>query len=202
MKKLHVLLDLDDVLADFIGSALEVHEWEREDYIRERRGRWWMHEVMGLSLEAFCEPIEALGEVFWLSLAPLPWFNRLIEAVEKVDPEWYIVSSPGNFPGCYGGKAKWLKSIFGSNFDRFSITPQKWRYANENSILIDDNQENTAKFRERGGRSYLFPSSLSALDPIPTLASYLETEQCISNLGMSTTHSAASFRDSVMDRSE
>jgi len=153
------LLDLDDVLADFMGAALRCHGWTWEEFEEVRKpGTWDMTGPMRLSHEAFWEPIRTEGEDFWANLDPLPWFDAVIKLVESVCKEWYIVSSPPNYLGARSGKEKWLRKAFGNDFDRYLLTPHKHLLANPQTVLIDDKEDNLFRFITSGGGGIIFPT--------------------------------------------
>jgi 5'(3')-deoxyribonucleotidase len=88
----------------------------------------------------------------------MPWLHDLIDVVERVDPQWYIVTSPSREPICHFQKVHWVQTWFGKRFDRISVTPHKWRYANPNAVLIDDRDSTVDTFIQRGGHGITFPA--------------------------------------------
>jgi hypothetical protein len=194
-KTLRILLDLDEVLGDFVGAACRLYgctyeeilsHWERGDRncvpplsktLTEKTGR--LGEALPLSVVEFNRKVEEAGEAFWALILPLPWMSDLMEEVTASTPDWWVVSNPLNWLGAYSGKARWLKGQFGSAFDRFHITRYKEEFARPNTILVDDCDENVRKFREAGGEGIVFPrwhNSLSGRrdDPVDYVRAELE----------------------------
>lgn len=162
---MRILLDMDEVLVDFVGGALQIHGWtvEQLDAVCPP-GVWSIVEPMGLTPNQFWSPIQRVGSAFWLGLKPLPWADCLVAMISDLTDDWHIVSSPSSGGvGCYTGKTLWLKQYFGQTFDRFVITPHKHILARSGVILIDDREETIDKFNLAGGCGVLFPSPRNRL---------------------------------------
>lgn len=188
-ENLTILLDMDEVIVDFTGGACLVHGLTREQMERERQqtslGVWALESPMGyakglgrpLTIDEFWEPIHEAGERFWVDLQPLPWHADLIDQLaikfgSRWDQHFYVVTGPLRLLESYSGKARWLKNYFGSHFDRFCPTTYKELFARDNTVLIDDREENCRKFIAAGGSAILFPSRGNQLhayadDPVP-----------------------------------
>lgn len=173
---MRILLDLDEVLADFVGGALAVHGWTRERLETVwAPGTWSIVEPMGLSLEEFWAPINAAGESFWVGLTPLRWAHDLLRLITEITDDWFIVSSPSQCVGAYSGKARWVQQFLGDGFDRLVITNHKHLLAKPGVILIDDREESVRKFIAVGGDGLTFPSRHNYLyqyanDPVSYLS--------------------------------
>ena len=159
-----VLLDMDEVLADFVGGALAVHGWTRKQLEAVwPAGRWSIVEPMGLTEREFWLPINATGSAFWSNLAQTPWFHGLVEDVSLIAPEWYVVTTPSLDPRSCVGKTHWLRRNLGTLFDRFTFTAHKHLLARPDAVLIDDRQETVERFVAHGGQGILFPSRHNSL---------------------------------------
>jgi 5'(3')-deoxyribonucleotidase len=173
-----VYVDLDEVIADFVGAALRLHGWELEEFLRlHTLGEWGMAPTMGISNNQFWRPINLMGERFWKNLDTLPWAHNVVDTLKELEVEWYVVTTPSNDPGSYSGKVHWIQGFFGSNFDNFFLTKHKSKLANPDSVLIDDKPGNVSSFTEAGGQGILFPTWGNCLhelraDPV----SYVEKE--------------------------
>lgn len=171
---------MDEVLADFIGAACVVHGFSVEELTLKRTpGTWDITEALGVSVTKFWKQINKGGKAFWSEIAPLPWKNDVMELVESMTTDWHIVSSPSYSISSYTGKVNWLKKQFGHDFTRFALTPHKEIFANPNTILIDDREENLEKFRAHGGLGVVFPSLGNSLhelrqDPVTYVQLQLE----------------------------
>ena len=172
---LGLLVDMDGVLVDFVTAALRLHD--RLEVLQDwPAGEWDMSEVMGISGPEFWGPIAEAGADFWATLEPYPWCDDLFELVESTGP-WCILTSPSGDPFCAAGKIAWLQRRFGRGFRRFLIGPPKWVCARPDQLLIDDNDTNVDRFRERGGRAILFPQPWNRNHAlVEDRMSYLEDE--------------------------
>lgn len=188
-----ILLDMDEVLVDFVGGVYRMWGVSREEVEALRTpGEWCVLEPLEkavnqtLGIDGFWDAIHAVGSEFWEALDPLPWADELIELVESWDVPWYVVTAPSDCPTSYNGKVRWLKARFGSRFDRFIISPHKELLAQPGRVLIDDREENVHKFtvgsdgRPTGGAGIIFPSRGNSLhkyadDPLRLLTRRVET---------------------------
>jgi len=163
-----VYLDMDEVLSDFILSACEAHNVNREVMDSNRKiGNWCILPALAKSLgipeekfteEYFWKPINDQGIEFWANMAETDFFHTILYSLNCLNIEPFILSSPTNKIDCQTGKAIWLKERFHSNYDRFIFTPYKNNLAKKDTILIDDNEDNCLSFTRSGGKSLLFPS--------------------------------------------
>ncbi len=175
-----IFLDMDEVLTDFIGSACQIHSRDPEEVKTNWPPELWdICQVLGIPENEFWFLINYSGESFWMNLQKTPWFHSLINLVESVAEEWYIVTSPTMNPGCYSGKVKRIQRAFGHEFDRLIITRHKRLLAKPNIVLIDDRVSNVQHFVSSGGQGILFPACHNVLhavsdNPIPHVQSRLE----------------------------
>jgi len=158
---MRILVDLDDVLVDFVGAAVKLHKRSMAE-LNEKRipGTWDISKPLGLSPTEFWYPINHVaGSSFWSNLEKLPWYNELLEAVKAKTNDWYIVTTPSLHLSSYAGKLAWFVSTFGSSFNQYVLTQHKHLLANEQTILIDDSDRNIKKFCDAGGIGLLFPTA-------------------------------------------
>lgn len=184
-------LDMDQVLVDFVGGACKAHGVNREVMESYRiLGVWPINDPLGLAsigrsltMEEFWKPINDAGEDFWYDLKAHHWFLDIVHLAEESELEWHIVSAPSNSVSSYTGKVRWLKRALGSDFNSFILTPHKHRFA-QDSILIDDREENCVKYNKVGSPAIIFPSEGNSLysqasNPIPYVRQELEKILCI-----------------------
>lgn len=158
---MRLLVDLDEVLADFRGGACRVHMVDRHeaDKLAVESENWDMASVWGITEEEFWKPITEAGAAFWEGLKPLPWAEELMEIVKEKTEDWFIVTSPSRCETSYLGKLRWLRKQLGSPyFNRVFITSHKYALAGPETILIDDREKNVAEFIMAGGDGIIFPS--------------------------------------------
>jgi 5'(3')-deoxyribonucleotidase len=162
-----ILVDMDEVLCDFVSGAAEIHGWTRDELFAVwPPGVWSMQSAMKLSEEDFWKPITANDKYFWESLKPLPWAHQLVADINEICDDWHVVTSPSLSDSSYTGKVKWLKNFFGPRFTRFCITPHKYLFAQPGVLLIDDNESNVNNFIYHGGDGLVFPRRNNLLHKI------------------------------------
>ena len=148
------LVDVDEVLCDFVGGAFKAHGIDPV----EARAKWpanvWsMEQYLDLTEDEFWEPIHAMGEEFWINLAVHPWAHGVIDLVARNYDEWFLATKPSRDPYCYAGKAIWIKRLLGDHFDNYFTVRHKHRLAKPGWTLIDDNPSTVEAFM-REGRGY------------------------------------------------
>jgi 5'(3')-deoxyribonucleotidase len=183
-----VLIDLDCVLADFVGGCAAAWGLRADDlYPHWLVGEYGMNVPLQRTLQATGHPDWPHDRVmtdgafwgrlnerpeFWADLPKLPWVDELVQIVESYTADWHVVTSPSWCPSSYAGKVTWLKREFGKRFDRFMITPHKEILSMPGVVLIDDYEGNCLKFTvrdlydgerfkmraPRGGHAILFPA--------------------------------------------
>lgn len=185
-----VLLDMDEVLCDFVGGALDVHCWSKAELVaKHRKGKWNIVPALGLTEEEFWRPILLEGERFWSGLAPTPWMRTLINAIRQQGLNWYIVTTPSRDPHCIVGKQKWLREHLGDDgHSRLVTCSDKWLLARSDRVLVDDRDSSIHRFRAEGGWGVTFPNfnnSLHALahDPLAHVLPFLKAFPLLSTPG-------------------
>jgi hypothetical protein len=177
--KMRVLLDMDDVLCDFVGGAAWLWGatlrdleplWPREEwsmvpplsrYVYGKSGR--------LQERDFWRRVTACGENFWTGLLPHPWLMELTDGVAALTADWHVVTSPSVVlcPASYSGKARWLMQHLPHVYKRGGYVPTMHKHllANPFTVLVDDKPSNVEAFREAGGLGVLFPRHWNAEHP-------------------------------------
>lgn len=169
-----LIVDLDEVLCDFVGGACKVHGWTKERLNKQRvNGEWLMRIHMGMTEEEFWQPINKLNRNFWQNLQPLPWFHALIELLDEVDNDWRIATSPSNDIESYFGKLLWIETFIPDKLHKTWVTQHKHELGKSGRYLLDDRQETLDKFESEGGTGLLF--SVNADDPVVAVRYQLQT---------------------------
>lgn len=171
-----IFVDLDEVLADFVSAAAEVHGLTRAKLESRRTpGSWDITDAIGINHNKFWEEIHKKGVGFWVEILPTNWFNDVINLMEKVEKEfeiqWFVLSAPSRSVDCIIGKYQWIKDQIG-RIDKLICTKHKHLLAKPDAVLIDDRYNNGINFITGGGRSILFPNQgnymwKQANDPMP-----------------------------------
>lgn len=174
-----IFLDMDEVLADFVGGAARVFGIERAELIAAwpKGERGCVAATSSILIRRgepeitegdWCERVQKAGVRFWLDLEPLPYMDAIFDLVrwyraKRLIDEWYILSAPTNFVDSGSGKVKWLQRRLGKAFDRIILTNHKHLLANPDCVLIDDYEKHITDFRRAGGKGILFPSHHNSL---------------------------------------
>ena len=156
-----LFLDMDGVLCDFFGRALQVHE-KQELAESWPPGEWDMPSVIGVSKTQFWKQIKKRRD-FWRTLRPTPEFERLIALADSIDPAWHIASSPAHHVGSASGKLWWLQKHIDKGFRRFLLGPSKHLLAGTGRVLVDDSDRNIEEFCAAGGIGVLWPQPWNAM---------------------------------------
>lgn len=182
---MRVLIDLDEVLTDFVGGALAAWGTSREEVLNYwSAGDWHILPPLNAALGRGDHPLppplttdqfwaRLAGPEFWQGLQPLPWLDDLLALVEQYDKHWIIVSAPSLDPSSHLGKVLWLKNRFGKGFDRFCVMPHKELFARSGTVLIDDRDSNVAKFAAAGGKGIIFPAHHNSQHRVANGAAWL-----------------------------
>lgn len=146
------VIDLDEVCADFVSAACQVHNRPVESV-----NTWFFYtESWGMTSEEFWGKIHDLGEAFYGDLVkPKPWCYELIERVASLGP-YVVMTSPGiGKPLDYSSKRIWIDKYLPSA--KLIVGSEKHWLAAPNRLLIDDNEQTCQKFQQSGGVSCCIP---------------------------------------------
>lgn len=169
-----ILLDIDGVLADFVGGALRL--FHRLDALEAwPPGEWEVARVIGVADEDFWATVDHGGEDFWARLEPTPWAAGFVELCEGVCPgRVSLLSSPSRDPYSAAGKIQWIRSHFPQFEQRYIFAPaEKELLAAPGRLLIDDNDGNCERFAAAGGDAIVFPQPWNRIGAVPDPVGYV-----------------------------
>jgi 5'(3')-deoxyribonucleotidase len=154
-----ILLDLDGVLADFVGGVCRLWDISYAELVANWGDDYDICVPLGITTDELWRRIDAAGESFWAELEPYPWAYDLFAACCELAPTT-ILTSPSWHPSSLAGKLKWMNRHLSEAdvFRRYLIGPTKEACAHRNAILIDDRPENCDTFKRHGGHAVLFPA--------------------------------------------
>ena len=100
---------------------------------------------------AFWELIDVkVGIKFWAGMKFMPQGQQLWDFIKPYRPD--LLTSPSRDNGSRLGKNIWVKNHLNPKPKTiFAYSKDKQRYANENSILIDDKKSNIDEWTSKGG---------------------------------------------------
>lgn len=180
-RKKTVLLDMDGVLVDFITAAMKRFGYDAaEVYTRnEAKGVFEIADIIGVSRNAFYTAFN--DREFWESLPWMPEGKAIYEAVLNgiagTDTELFLCTSPMRSPGCFAGKAAWVERELGTEIlSRLFICGAKHKFANCDTLLIDDSERNVMSFAVHGGHTITVPRPWNAYHAHPSadFCTYIE----------------------------
>lgn len=111
-------------------------------------------------------------EGFFLNLPVMPGAVELISGVTRLTGKKpFALTAPvdTNSARCEQEKKAWVEKNFPGMFSGFVCTQEKEKYANANTVLIDDRTKYTNKFVGAGGKAILFKSTPQALQDLEVL---------------------------------
>ena len=150
-----ILLDMDGVCADFVGSACRAHR-TTPDAVPWATCGFDMFNGMGLTEQEFWAPLQ--GFDFWANLEPYPWLDALLDLCCTASDDVYFCTMPNRDPECLSGKLAWLQQHVPKALQRrYVFTPHKHLLAAEGRVLVDDADHNCIPFAEAGGVAITFP---------------------------------------------
>lgn len=149
-------LDMDGVLTDIMTAASMWHGVANpyDEHPEELAGVYNFHGFLGRSRDEFWG---TLPQDFWANIPPTPEAQQIIQIVEEHFNKIWLLTSPENHPGCVPGKQDWCRRHFPQYVDRIIPESRKWKYAQKDTVLIDDYHINVEKFKKSGGHGILFP---------------------------------------------
>ena len=150
-----IYVDMDGVLTDF--------DKKLADLLEKTLDRGW---DFGNDPKVWKKITEA-GKSFWADMVWMPDGRKLWDAVKKHDP--MILSAPTRHPSSVEGKKEWLKSNLPGV--PFIIDQKKEKYADKNSVLIDDREKNIRKWEDAGGIGILHKDAESSLKKLSEVMS-------------------------------
>jgi 5'-nucleotidase len=148
MRQLEILVDLDGICADFMGTLVDMYNtYEAEDdqgvELESCKGRLPDWTPMGKDLWKY---VNAPG--FYSQLPPLPGAVDALERLKDAGHEVVILTSPGANPQAAAEKLIWCrKHMPFLNHHDVIVTPRKHQCCGD--VFIDDDQQKIAKMRKR-----------------------------------------------------
>ena len=131
--------DMDGVLTNFEARFEHYSGMHPQEYEKK------------FGLPAFWELIDVkIGVKFWIGMDFMPQGKELWNFIKPYQPD--LLTSPSRDNNSRLGKNLWVKNNLSPKPKViFSYSKDKQRFANENSILIDDKKSNINEWTSRGG---------------------------------------------------
>lgn len=148
-------VDIDGVLADFVGGALAAHGVPAE--LQRDINCWHLWQQLGMTQGDFWGPLD--NSYFWETLNPLADAAAILSLAEAFAgaKSCCLLSAPRPCPGSLAGKFAWVRSHLPHYLDRYLFGPTKAFAAQAGALLIDDSDEQVKAWRDAGGWAILLP---------------------------------------------
>ena len=154
MSELHIYLDLDGVMVDFVSMLLKLCN---STLTHDDVDRWDMHECMGIDEDEMWDRINGAGFGFWSHIPKYQWADELYGMISAENKVTYL-TSPGRSPHACFGKLQHIQREHGNLHMDWVLTKQKSLLAKDaGCVLIDDSDHNCEQFIKAGGNAILFP---------------------------------------------
>lgn len=153
-------LDMDGVLADFVGGICRAHGRSTPYDDPHSYGIFDMEKLWGMSIEEFWSPPkEDLGMEFWSGLAKTPEADQIVELAVRYfgTKNTCILTSPSQHPSCVPGKRVWMKQHYPKLANNILFGSAKRFLAGPDRVLIDDRDKNVEEFKKYGGHAIRVP---------------------------------------------
>lgn len=151
-----IFLDMDGVLADFVGGACTAHNRTCYDH-PSHYGEFNLETIWGISAAEFWAPTNNFE--FWASLAKTPEADMIVETAVKL-VGWEnvaILTSPSLHPSCVPAKRYWIEKYYPRLTKNMIFAWGKGFIAGPGKLLVDDRDRNVDDFRAGGGHAVLVP---------------------------------------------
>lgn len=158
-EEMKCFIDMDGVLADFVGAACRAHNrpWPYDD--PKNLGTFEIEPAWGITPREFWKPIDALGMGFWEGLEKTEESDRIVKLAIALYgiTNVCVLTSPSEDPGCVPGKRAWLKKHYPELGKNVLFGSAKHFVSGKDRLLIDDRDKNIEDFEAYGGTGILVP---------------------------------------------
>lgn len=148
-----IYVDQDGVLSDFDKAFESFGKGTPDEFVNKH------------SEETMWYLINNNDPHFFLNLEWMPNGKQLWNFLKPYNPT--ILTKPAKMKYCIQDKKKWIKENIGDV--PIIISTKKEKYADENSILIDDREENIIPWKEAGGLGILHKSTNDTIKQLQKL---------------------------------
>lgn len=149
-------LDMDGVIADFVGAIHKAHGREYCYADPSVRGQFEINPIWGISASEFWSKDSF---EFWADIEPTTEASEIVSVLEEAftTENVCLLTSPSLGVGSISGKRSWVAQHFPQFSNRMIFTSAKQFLAGPERLLVDDRDQNVADFRRHGGRAILVP---------------------------------------------
>lgn len=145
---------MDGVIVNFTNSYLELvnSKLTFEDIVE--CDIW---KITNQTEREFYTIMSNAGEDWWANMKPHDEYKELFETLKTIDGSGVTFLTSVYDHSAALGKIKWLNKWFPQEpIIPVCFDTEKWKYANADSILIDDKPSNVIEFIKHGGKGFLY----------------------------------------------
>ena len=153
------LLDMDGVIVDFLAGMVRLHG-RPNPYLDPTNHGKFFNTLWGMSHEECWGLVDAAGVHFWEHLPKTPDADQIVDmVVGRFGVENTAILTSPKFGGtaCIEGKSRWIKAYYPDLLPNMIFTSAKQFCANQESVLVDDQDNNVNAFLAGGGQAVLVP---------------------------------------------
>jgi 5'(3')-deoxyribonucleotidase len=168
-------LDMDGVIADFVGGACLAHGIENPYKDPASAGIFETEKLLGMTEAEFWRPLGSLR--FWAELNKTAEADAIVSLVTTMFSldNVVVLTSPSQSPDCMAGKKIWLTMHYPKLKNViFAPAHTKRLLAGPDRVLIDDRDENIETFVAAGGRGLLIPRPWNRYHHVGNPLAYIE----------------------------
>lgn len=141
MSRRRILIDADDVLADFMGAALKlINDTLGADYQRHQIDKWDIFDALGIPEQQFILDDAVINNRFCANIEPIPGAREMVDRLQHAFGNVYVVTSPYDAPNWMNERQKWLEEHMGVPLD-FQLHARA-KHTVAGCVLIDDKPQN------------------------------------------------------------
>ncbi len=150
-------LDMDGVIADFVGSTCKAHGLESPYGHVNCLGIFDMEKCWGMTVEKFWEPLATYE--FWADMAKTPEADELVELLigKFGEKQVCILTHPSAYDGCISAKKAWIDKHYPMLSGQMLFGSAKQYLAGPDRYLVDDWDKNIKAFKDAGGYGITVP---------------------------------------------
>jgi len=156
-----ILLDMDEVLVDFVGPwlARTRPHIAYDDIMAMDWGKAGnLQSLLDITSEDFIAELKLFPPSWWQGLPWMPGGQELLKLVVDSGVPWAICSAPSACPNSAAGKTHWVADQLGDlGKKKLILVDDKSFLAHPGVILIDDMLRYTEAFRQAGGETVIVP---------------------------------------------
>lgn len=173
--KITLLIDQDDVLAEYMGAVTEAYNEKYHTDIKvEQCISWDLYTVFGQEIETVMHEPD-----LFRNLKPAPYALEVFERLYHSGLfEIYIVTAAN--PRTVEAKYEWIERYL-PFFPKRNIIVTSSKFMIKGDYLLDDGMHNIEDFASAGGRVVVFdrPHNTSKSHSYPRVSNWLEFEEYI-----------------------